>query len=166
MGMTASPPSVWAVHDGKIGMANQVLGLAEAVGWPFVEKRLGIRAPWRHLAPPLWFDPLAAPGAGGDRLAPPWPDLLIGCGRNAVAPALAVKRASGGRTFWVQIQDPRFGRGRGRPPGGAEPRSGEGRERRYHLGRGPSRDAARGSPRTRAASRRSSRACRGRWSPC
>lgn len=27
-----------------------------------------------------------------------------------MAPALAVKRASGGRTFWVQIQDPRFGR--------------------------------------------------------
>ena len=112
MGIDASPPRVWAVHDGKIGMASQVLGLAEAVGWSFVEKRLNIRAPWRHLAPPLWFHPLAAPGAGGDRLEPPWPDLLIGCGRNAVAPALAVKRASGGRTFWVQIQDPRFGRGR------------------------------------------------------
>jgi uncharacterized protein len=112
MGITAAPPSVWAVHDGKIGMQNQALGLAEAVGWPFVEKRLAIRAPWRHLMPPLWLCPLAAPGAGGDRLAPPWPDLLIGCGRNTVAPALAVKRASGGRTFWVQIQDPRFARSR------------------------------------------------------
>jgi uncharacterized protein len=105
-------PTVWAVHDGKIGMANQVTGLAESVGWPFVEKRLAIRAPWRHLVPPLWFQPLAAPGPGGDRLEPPWPDLLIACGRNTVALALAVKEASGGRTFWVQIQDPRFARNR------------------------------------------------------
>ncbi|HXQ50811.1 MAG TPA: mitochondrial fission ELM1 family protein [Stellaceae bacterium] len=112
MGLTASPPIVWAVHDGKVGMASQVLGLAEAVGWPVVEKRLDIRAPWSHLVPPLWFHPLAAVGAGGDRLEAPWPDLLIGCGRNAVAPALAVKRASGGRTFWVHIQDPRFARAR------------------------------------------------------
>jgi uncharacterized protein len=110
MGLTASPPLVWAVHDGKIGMANQVLGLAEAVGWPFVEKRLAIRAPWRHLTPQFWLQPLAALGPEGDLMAPPWPDLLIACGRNSVAPALAAKRASGGRLFWVQIQDPRFGR--------------------------------------------------------
>ena len=28
----------------------------------------------------------------------------------AIAPALAAKRASGGRIFWVQVQDPRFAR--------------------------------------------------------
>jgi uncharacterized protein len=112
MALGASLPTVWAIHDGKIGMANQVLGLAEAVGWPFAEKRLDIRAPWRHLAPPLWFNALAAVGSGGDRLVGPWPDLLIACGRNAVAPSFAVKRASGGHTFWTQIQDPPFARGR------------------------------------------------------
>jgi uncharacterized protein len=103
-------PVVWAIHDGKAGMASQVLGLAEATGWDFTEKRLSIRAPWRHLAPPLWFQPLRAAGGAGDRLAPPWPDLLIATGRNAVAPALAIKRARP-QSFWVQIQDPRFGRG-------------------------------------------------------
>lgn len=103
-------PLVWAIHDGKAGMANQVVGLAEATGWAFVEKRLAIRAPWRHLVPPLWVLPLMAAGTAGDRLAPPWPDLLIATGRNSVAPARAVKHASGGRTFWVQIQDPRFSR--------------------------------------------------------
>jgi uncharacterized protein len=107
-GMAA--PSVWAVHDGKIGMANQVIGLAEALGFPFVEKRLAVRAPWRHLTPHLWLQPLAALGESGDRLRPPWPDVLIACGRLATAPALAVKRASGGRVFWVQVQDPRFAR--------------------------------------------------------
>ena len=48
----------------------------------------------------------------GRRLTPPWPDAVIGCGRNAVRPALAIKRASGGRTIAVHIQDPRFGRDR------------------------------------------------------
>jgi len=103
-------PGVWVVHDGKIGMANQVIGLAEALGLPFAEKRLAIRAPWRHLTPPLWLQPLKALGPEGDRLTPPWPEVLIACGRLATAPALAVKRASGGRVFWVQVQDPRFAR--------------------------------------------------------
>jgi mitochondrial fission protein ELM1 len=102
--------TVWAVHDGKIGMANQVIGLAEATGLPFIEKRLAIRWPWGHLAPQLWVRPLDAPGPEGDRLEPPWPDLLIACGRLSIAPVLAAKRASGSRIFWVQVQDPRYAR--------------------------------------------------------
>lgn len=103
-------PSVWVVHDGKIGMANQVTGLAEALGFPFCEKRLLVRAPWRHLTPQLWLQPLAALDPAGDRLDPPWPDVIIACGRTVTAPSLAAKRASGGRIFWVQVQDPRFAR--------------------------------------------------------
>jgi uncharacterized protein len=105
------PPSVWVLHDGKIGMANQVIGLAEALGWPFAEKRLAIKAPWRRLMPPLWLFPMRAVGTRGDALIPPWPDVVIACGRNTVALARAIKRAGGGKTFWVQIQDPRFARG-------------------------------------------------------
>jgi uncharacterized protein len=103
-------PQIWALHDGKIGMANQATGLAEALGWPIVQKRLEIRAPWRYLAPSLWLAPSLAIDPSGARLEPPWPDIVIGCGRNSIVPARLVKRASGGRTFWVQIQDPRFAR--------------------------------------------------------
>ena len=110
--MTASDPTprIWVLHDGKIGMANQVLGLAEALGWPFEEKCLVVRAPWRHLTPPLWLCPMRALDPAGAALAPPWPDVVIACGRNTVAPARAAKRSSGGRIFWVQVQDPRFAR--------------------------------------------------------
>ncbi len=110
--MTASgdPPRVWVMHDGKIGMANQVIGLAEASGWPFEEKRLAIRTPWSHLSPHAWFRPMRALDPQGAGLAPPWPDLVIACGRVTVALARAVKRRSGGKTFWVQVQDPRFAR--------------------------------------------------------
>ena len=108
----AAAPVVWVLHDGKAGMASQALGVAEAAGFPFVEKPLTVRRPWRWAAPSLWVAPLHGVTQSGRRLTPPWPDAVIGCGRNAVRPALAIKRASGGRTIAAHVQDPRFGRDR------------------------------------------------------
>src|SRR4051794_19073302 len=97
-----APPTVWVLHDGKAGMASQALGVAEAAGFPFVEKPLTVRRPWLWAAPSLWIAPLlgvtqsgAVTQSGGvtqsgRRLTPPWPDAVIGCGRNAVRPALAI----------------------------------------------------------------------------
>src|SRR5438876_4303606 len=102
-------PLVWVLHDGKAGMASQVLGLAEATGFRFVEKRLSARRPWAWLPPQLWIAPLRAVSETGVALAPPWPDLVIGCGRHTAMPALAIRRASGGHSFAAQIQDPRVG---------------------------------------------------------
>ena len=106
---TAANPAVWVLHDGKAGMASQALGLAEATGFPFIEKRLAIRFPWSALPPGFWFLPFHAAGDAGARLVPPWPDLIIACGRNSAMPALAIKRASGGRTVAAQIQNPSVG---------------------------------------------------------
>jgi uncharacterized protein len=106
---TAARPIVWALHDGKAGMASQVLGLAEATGFHFIEKRLAIRFPWVVLPPRLWLMPFYAARDRGERLTPPWPDLVIASGRNAAMPALSIKRASRGRTFAVQIQNPGVG---------------------------------------------------------
>jgi uncharacterized protein len=105
-------PVAWVLHDGKAGMASQALGLAEATGFAFVERALTVHLPWRHLPPQLWLSPLAAVSDRGALLEPPWPDVVIGCGRNTVRPALAIQRASGGRTVVAQVQDPRLGRGR------------------------------------------------------
>jgi uncharacterized protein len=91
-------------------MASQVLGLAEATGFSFIEKRLEIRFPWSVLPPGVWLLPFYATGGKVSRLKPPWPDLVIACGRNAAMPALAIKRASGGRTVAVQVQNPGVGR--------------------------------------------------------
>jgi len=102
-------PLVWVLHDGKAGMASQSLGLAEAVGFPFVERVLTVHPPWAWLPPQLWAAPLAAVSDAGRRLEPPWPDLVIACGRNTAKPALAIRRASGERTITAQIQDPRVG---------------------------------------------------------
>src|SRR3954470_739716 len=105
----APRPSVWVLHDGKAGLASQALGLAEAAGFAFVEKPLKIRPPWAWLPPQLWIAPLRGAGGKDGDLRPPWPDLVIGCGRNAAMPALAIRRASSGLTLAVQIQDPRVG---------------------------------------------------------
>jgi mitochondrial fission protein ELM1 len=99
---------VWILHDGKVGLRNQVMGVAEAVGLPFQEKRLETRYPWKLLPPSLWFNARHAPGRGGDRLLPPWPRLVIAAGGRAAAPALAVRDAAQGRCLVVQIQDPKI----------------------------------------------------------
>src|SRR5262245_4219941 len=101
-----TPSRVWVLHDGKAGMASQALGLAEAVGIPYSEKCLDIGLPWAFLPPSLWFSPLKAARETGRRLTPPWPDLVIACGRNTVMPALAIRRANSGHTLAAQIQSP------------------------------------------------------------
>jgi hypothetical protein len=101
---------VWYLHDGKVGLRNQALGVAEAVGLPFEEKRLAIRTPWRMLPPALWPNAIAAAGPAGDLLEPPWPRLVIGAGGRAAAPMLAIRRAAGGRCLVVQIQTPAIAR--------------------------------------------------------
>ncbi|MFQ5785930.1 MAG: mitochondrial fission ELM1 family protein [Alphaproteobacteria bacterium] len=96
----------WVLSDGKPGHENPCRGLAEAVGLDTVVKRVAPRAPWSHLPPRLWFAPFRAPGPGSDALAPPWPDLMIAAGRQTVALSIAIRKASGGRTFTVQVLKP------------------------------------------------------------
>jgi mitochondrial fission protein ELM1 len=88
------------------------VALAEAVGLPFTIKHLTARAPWRWLPPQLWAAPLAGVTVREGPLAPPWPRLVVSCGRITVAPALTVKGRGGRGTFGVHVQDPQAGRGR------------------------------------------------------
>jgi uncharacterized protein len=118
MPLTATPAAAdeaalllaWVLHDGKAGMRSQALGLAEATGFQLTEITLDIRPPWSVLPPQLWLLPHYALSGCRAQLVPPWPDLVIGCGRNTVIPALAIRRLSGGRPFLAQIQDPRLRR--------------------------------------------------------
>lgn len=88
------------------------MALAEAAGLPFQVKHLAARAPWRWLPPQLWAFPLAGVAVREGPLAPPWPRLVVSCGRITVAPALAVKARGGAATFAVHVQDPQAGRAR------------------------------------------------------
>lgn len=98
--------SCWVMTNGKAGMRSQAVGLAERVGLPFIEKTVSMRTPWCWF--PVQLARLARWGLadGGETIRPPWPDLLITCGGRCVAPSIGIKKASGGRTFTVHIQDP------------------------------------------------------------
>ncbi|HXA41131.1 MAG TPA: mitochondrial fission ELM1 family protein [Phenylobacterium sp.] len=107
-GGSASPLTIWAVSDGRVGIEAQVLGLAEAVARErsaeIAVKRIGWK--WGLGRLPWWAIPLWALSA--DRpIAPPWPDIWIGAGRATLPLSARMRRWSGGKTFVVQTQDPR-----------------------------------------------------------
>lgn len=98
----------WVLSNGIIGMDNQSFGLAEALGFNIVKKHIAPVAPWTYLPPQLCFVPKSgALWPGSDRFEPPWPEVVIGTGRMTIAHSIAIKRASGGKTFNIRIQHPR-----------------------------------------------------------
>jgi hypothetical protein len=98
----------WVITDGKAGMESQCLGLARALGVEPTVKRVTLRPFWKAVTPYVRVALQHAAGPPGDPIEPPWPDLVIATGRQSVASALAVKRATRGRAFLVQIQNPRI----------------------------------------------------------
>lgn len=109
------PLKVWAVSDGRAGIEAQVVGLSEAlarlvpcevtvkrVGWQGSTGRLPW---WLNLLPKRWLTPES--GLPASRNPEDWPDLWIAAGRATLPLSIRAKRWSGGKTFVVQIQDPR-----------------------------------------------------------
>jgi mitochondrial fission protein ELM1 len=88
-------------------MLNQCLGLAEAVGLPVEIKTVHPRLPWTALPVLMWPRPFASLGSDSANFSPPWPRLVIACGWRSIPFVLAIKRLSEGRTFAVQVQNPR-----------------------------------------------------------
>lgn len=111
--MTA-PLSIWVVSDGRAGMENQALGLAEAVQRLTAAEIAVKRVRWRKAFDKLpsalkagWMlDPSSDPVEPGP--GETWPDLWIATGRATLPLSASVKARSGGRTFVVQTQDPRW----------------------------------------------------------
>lgn len=101
-------PDIWVLTDGRAGNRVAALGLAEAIGGDVTAIDVALSAPWRWLPPILWPSRvLGVTEPAKEALAPPYPRLLISCGRKSVGPALEIKRRSQGRTIAVHIQDPK-----------------------------------------------------------
>jgi mitochondrial fission protein ELM1 len=108
-----APRLCWVVSDGRRGIENQALGLAEAVGrlMPLtIERRIapcaeGLRdRASSYLRAPRIEDLTPPPGeTAGSNL----PDLWIGCGRASLPYSERARAWLGGRGFVVQVQDPR-----------------------------------------------------------
>jgi mitochondrial fission protein ELM1 len=107
-----TPFLIWAVSDGRAGIDNQVLGLAEAISRQtpvqIVQKRIGWNAFLDPLPPQLNPAPDWGRSSGSSDFAPPWPDLWIAAGRASLPLSIRMRERSGGKTFVVQLQDPRL----------------------------------------------------------
>lgn len=105
------PITVWVVSDGRAGIENQALGLAEAVARQtpaeVVVKRLHYSPLFDRLPTALKIAPDAMLAGDSDRVAPPYPDIWIAAGRASLPFSLRMKKRSQDRTFVVQLQDPK-----------------------------------------------------------
>jgi uncharacterized protein len=106
MEQPSAPPRVWVLTGPRLGDAQQVRALARALGWPWEEKRLSYGA--LHHLPNLVLGATTASVARkrSDALSPPWPDLIIGCGKRSVPVARWVQKQSGGQTRLVFLGRP------------------------------------------------------------
>ena len=107
----AEPLNVWIVTDGRAGIEAQALGLAEAIARrapiSLTTKRVRIRTPYSWLPAGFVPAPKQALTIESDPIQAPWPDIFIGCGRASIPIAMGVREWSNGKTFVVQLQDPR-----------------------------------------------------------
>jgi uncharacterized protein len=101
---------VLALGSGTPGHEINVLGVAEALGAPYEMRRVKPRAPFGWTAPFGPIDPKDRANAPGSILSPPFPDVVIACGRVTVPYIRAIKREADARAFAVFLQDPRHAR--------------------------------------------------------
>ena len=103
-GNLGRPPVVWVLTSHKPGHTTQVLGLADALGWPYTTKTLRFRAwtnlhkrlPGTHRATRFGMDTPRS-----DPLSPPWPDLILTAGWRPARVARWIQQQSRGRTQLV-----------------------------------------------------------------
>ena len=105
--------TIWAVSDGRAGIENQAVGLAEAIQRltpaDITVKRIRYRPAFDWLPAGLKIAPDAMLAPGSDSLAAPYPDIWIAAGRATLPHSLRMRRRSHGKTLVVQLQDPTVG---------------------------------------------------------
>lgn len=100
--------NAWLVVDkGKIGSQNQCIGLAEALGVPYVLKSIHVKFPWYYLPRSIWPRAQAAVEHGENLFAEPFPSLIIASGRSSAQIAASLKKQHP-QTKTIYLMDPRM----------------------------------------------------------
>jgi mitochondrial fission protein ELM1 len=102
----AGAPLVWALVGQGEAADAQVLGLAEALGWPFETKRLVFNAVASLPSTVLGASLRGLDTSRSSPLAGPWPQLVIASGRRAVPVARWIRQQAGEGTRLVQLGRP------------------------------------------------------------
>lgn len=98
----------WGITSGSAGMAAQVKALATALDIPIEMKTVSLRTPFVYLPNALFSGLLGnyvTAVLQGDSVAPPYPDIIISCGRRSAAVAMGLK-VKAPDTKFIHIQDP------------------------------------------------------------
>lgn len=107
--MSVAPLSCWVISDGRRGIENQALGLAEACHrlrpLHISIHHLEAGAAFKAASPKMQFTMRSDPMRYG--LPETLPQIAIGCGRQAIAPLMALKKKAGDEVFTIYVQDPR-----------------------------------------------------------
>ena len=93
-------PRLWILSKGRKGDLDQMLALADAVGWPCEVKRLSFARPEIPVLAPVLLK------ATSDPLSPPWPDVVMCAEALPCAIARRLKRQSGGKIRTVCLGRP------------------------------------------------------------
>lgn len=104
-----NPLTCLVISDGRRGIENQALGLAEALArlreTKITKHVVAANGIFKALPPRIQFTLKSSPKDYGITNAP---KIAIGCGRQAIAPLLALKKSMGADIFTVYVQDPRI----------------------------------------------------------
>jgi hypothetical protein len=102
--------TAWVITEGHAGIEIQAVALAEALGLEPEVKRIKAPLLWGWMPATAWPAPVLVARLKGARLAPPWPDILITCGRRSAALSLAIRKKSrknwAAGTFAIHILNP------------------------------------------------------------
>ncbi|MCZ6447607.1 MAG: mitochondrial fission ELM1 family protein [Alphaproteobacteria bacterium] len=105
-----APIRAWVITEGHAGIEVQAVALAEALGLKPRVMRVAAPFLWGWMPATVWPAPILFARLQGAGLKPPWPDILITCGRRSAALALAIRRKSkkdgAMGTFAIHILNP------------------------------------------------------------
>jgi len=94
--------------EGFAGMENQCLGLAKALNLKFTFKKVSLPFPWKYLPAHLCFPSLSSVQVNAESINPPWPKILISCGRMGAIISRVMKKIGKEQIFSIHIQNPKI----------------------------------------------------------
>lgn len=97
--------TIWILADDRMGNVNQLLGVAEHLGWPYERKNI-IYDKWVKLPNFLRWGCQGVCESSRVLLTAPWPDVVLSAGRRTFPVAHYIKKQSGGQTKIVQLMSP------------------------------------------------------------
>lgn len=88
----------WVLTEGAAGMQSQAMGLAEAMGAEQILcHTIKLNGIWRTIAPYFRWG-----WKNTHNFTPPWPEVVVACGRKAILAALWLKKKHGIPVVYVQ----------------------------------------------------------------